>query len=104
MLFYVSWYISAKDRVMVANLFGNMTAEDEAKDAGENIQIIGRWSQLDGASGHCIAECSDASELYKWALNWSPICDLKITPVVDDTTARACVQTKPYFQAKESQS
>ena len=33
-------------------------------------------------------------------LNWAPICDIKVSPMVDDAMSRANLQDKPYFQAK----
>ena len=35
-------------------------------------------------------------------LNWAPICDIKVSPMVDDAMSRANLQGKPYFQAKAS--
>jgi len=35
-------------------------------------------------------------------LNWSPICEISVEPVVDDANARASLQGKPFFQAKEA--
>ena len=35
-------------------------------------------------------------------LNWAPICDIKVSPMVDDAMSRANLQDKPYFQAKAS--
>ena len=100
MLFLISWSISADNRVACWNVFGNMTPADDLKDAGPNINIVGRWHQLSGDGGICICDTNDASALNSFMLNWSPICDITINPVVDDAMARASIQTKPYFQAK----
>jgi len=101
MLFLVSWSVSSQNRVPCWNAFGNMTPEDDLQDAGEHINVVGRWHKLSGAGGVCIAECSNVSALNSWMLNWSPICDINVEPMVDDATARASLQTKPYFQKKE---
>lgn len=98
MLFLISWSIPNQSRVQCWNAFGNMTPEDDLKDAGEHIQVVGRWHKLGGSGGVCIAECSDVSALNSWMLNWSPICEICVEPVVDDASARAAIQTKPYFQ------
>jgi outer membrane receptor for Fe3+-dicitrate len=100
MFFYITWNIAPENRVGVYNIFGKMTPEDDAKDAGQNIKIIGRWSELNGAKGHCICETSNTGDLYKWMLNWSPVCDIEVMPVNDDATTRMCVQTKDYFVKK----
>ena len=101
MLFLVSWDIPADKRVDCWNVFGNMTPEDDLKDAGENIKVHGRWHRLSGAGGVCVCECSDAAELNSWMLNWSPVCNISVEPVVEDSVARASLQTKPYFNKKE---
>ena len=102
MLFYVTWDIPAESRIAVYNIFGNMGPKDDEKDAGPKVRIIGRWHELNGANGHCICETSDASALYTWILNWAPVCDLKLMPVVDDAIARKCIQSKDYFVPKEA--
>ena len=33
-------------------------------------------------------------------LNWSPVCEISVEPMVDDATARAGLQGKPFFSAK----
>ena len=102
MLFLISWSISADNRVNCWNVFGNMTPDDDLKDAGEHIKIVGRWHKMGGAGGVCVCECSDVSALNSWMLNWSPICEISAVPVVDDAMARAAIQTKPYFMAKNA--
>ena len=97
MLFLINWSVSCENRVACWNVFGKMTPEDDLKDAGEHIKVHGRWHNLSGSGGYCIAECSDASHLNSWMLNWSPICDISVIPVVEDSTARENLRTKPYF-------
>ena len=47
MLFLISWKISAANRVACWNVFGNMTPEDDLKDAGPNIKIVGHVGKDD---------------------------------------------------------
>ena len=103
MLYLISWSISQASRVDCWNVFGNMTLEDDLKDAGESIKIVGRWHRLSGSSGVCICETDDHTALNSWMLNWAPICDIKVSPMVDDAMSRANLQGKPYFQAKASE-
>ncbi len=100
MLFLIKWTVPSEHRVTCWNSFGNMTSEDDIVDAGENIQVVGRWHSLGGSGGICIANASDLASLNSWMLNWSPICNITVEPIVDDADARAAIQTKPYFQAK----
>ena len=102
MLFLISWSISSDNRVPCWNVFGNMTPADDLKDAGEHINIVGRWHHLSGDGGVCICETDNVSALNSFMLNWSPICDIKVSPMVDDAMARASIQTKPYFMSKSA--
>ena len=101
MLFSISWSIPSENRVACLNAFGNMTPEDDLKDAGELVKVVGRWHHLNGAGGVCIAECSDSSALNRFMLNWAPLCDITVVPVVEDAVARASLVGKPYFNKKE---
>jgi Protein of unknown function (DUF3303). len=101
MLFLIQWNVQSQNRVQCWNAFGNMTPEDDLVDAGENIKVHGRWHRLSGSGGVCVAECADASALNSWMLNWSPICDISVEPVVDDASARSSLQNKPFFVAKK---
>ena len=33
-------------------------------------------------------------------LNWSPICEITVEPMVEDADARAALHGKPFFSAK----
>ena len=101
MLFQINWVVSSGNRIACWNSFGKMSPEDDLKDAGEDIRIVGRWHHLSGSSGVCIAECSNVVALNSFMLNWAPLCDITVAPVVDDATARQSVQGKPYFNKKE---
>ena len=101
MLFLVTWNISCENSISCWSVFGKMTPEDDLKDAGEHIKIVGRWHRLDGCSGVCICETDNAMALNSWMLNWSPICDISVVPVVNDADARASLQSKPFFQQSE---
>lgn len=100
MLFLISWSINSENRVACWNAFGNMTPADDLKDAGDNIKVVGRWHNMGGGGGVCIADCNNAADLNSWMLNWSPICEISAVPVVDDASARASIQTKPFFAKK----
>ena len=99
MLFQISWSIPNEKRIDCWNNFGKMTPDDDLTDAGPNIKMIGRWHHLGGGGGVCIAECSDASSLNSWMLNWSPICQIDVVPVVTDESARESIRSKPYYNA-----
>ena len=101
MLFSIVWTIPSENRVACLNAFGNMTPDDDLKDAGPDVKIVGRWHHLAGDAGVCIAECSNAGALNSFMLNWAPLCNITVTPVVEDAMARQSLQDKLYFTKKE---
>lgn len=97
MLFQITWKVMDDKRIDCWNVFGRMTPEDDERDCGNTIKIVGRWHYLSGSGGVCIAECESAEALSSWMLNWAPICDITIQPMVQDAAARANIQSKPWF-------
>ena len=97
MLFLIEWTIPSQNRIECWNNFGNMTPGDDLLDTGDLIQIIGRWHHINGCGGVCICSTDNSEAFNSWMLNWSPLCDIKISPVVNDNTARESLQNKPYF-------
>ena len=97
MLFLISWSVLPDKRVDCWNVFGNMTPEDDLKDAGDAIKVHGRWHHLAGDGGVCICECHDSAALNSWMLNWSSVCNISVNPVVTDEVARASISSKPFF-------
>lgn len=97
MLFLITWSIPSENRVQCLNAFSNMTPEDDLVDAGPNINVVGRWHRLSGSGGVCIASVENVESLNSWMLNWSPLCNINVEPVVEDASARASVREKPYF-------
>ena len=104
MHFLVEWSIPSQKRVECWNNFGNMTPAEDLRDCGDSIQVIGRWHRLSGDSGVCICSTVDVQALNSWMLNWSPVCDLLITPVVEDSVVRESLRGKPYYQHRQSES
>jgi len=66
-----------------------MTSDDDKKDMGDNIKLIGRWHDLSQFTGVAICESDDPQALANWALNWNAFLDVQITLVLDDEEARA---------------
>jgi hypothetical protein len=50
----------------------------------EGAQLIGRWTRADLSGGFDLIESSDAKALAEFALGWSDLMDLMITPVLED--------------------
>ena len=46
------------------------------------------------------AAAKSEEDLYKWAFNWTSICDCKVVPVLTDSQSRDIISAKPDFQLK----
>ena len=94
MLYQISWSMYADKKVECNKLFAVMTPEDDVKDAGEKVKIIGRWHQLGGGKGVCICETDDDKALASWMQNWQGMCDITVYPVIDDKDTREILRAK----------
>lgn len=65
------------------------TAADEKADLGDSMELIGRWHNVAGGTGVAIFESADPAVMANWALNWSPVLDAVVTPVLDDEETKA---------------
>jgi hypothetical protein len=94
MKFMVTWRVHPDKRQAVFNAFSQMTAEDDKKDIGSKIKLIGRWHDLSQFTGVAICESDDSMEVASWALNWNSVLDLQTCVVLDDEEARAVGKKK----------
>jgi len=68
--------------------FAEMSPDDDKKDMGEQIKLIGRWHDIAHSKGVAIFESDSAEAISNWALNWNGVLDLEISPVLDDAETR----------------
>tara|TARA_Y100000816_G_C26082352_1_gene570634 strand:- start:141 stop:443 length:303 start_codon:yes stop_codon:yes gene_type:complete len=94
MLFQVNWEIYVDKKNECGRVFSQMTEEDDMKDHGDKIKIIGRWHKLGGKGGVCICETDDMRQLYSWLENWKSMCDIEVFPVVNDKDTRDILKAK----------
>jgi hypothetical protein len=94
MKFMVTWRVHPDKRQAAFNAFSQMTVEDDKKDMGEKVKLIGRWHNLANFTGVAICECDDALAVASWALNWNNVLDLETAVVLDDEEARAVGRNK----------
>ncbi len=88
MKFMVTWRVHPDKRQAAFSTFSQMTAEDDKKDMGSKIKLIGRWHDLSEFTGVAICESDDPQAIASWALNWNSALDLKTVVVLDDAEAR----------------
>ncbi len=102
-LYFLKYCINESSRSECTTLFGGMTTDDDKRDMGSDIDMLGRWSTVGSSSGFCICESQSASELHNWLLNWSNMATIECYPVVDDNCAREIILGKePTFKVDYS--
>ena len=79
----VTWKISQDKWIPVLTIFTSMTPA-ERLDAGEGVEIVGRWHDATARTGVAICEARDLRAMQRYALRWNPHMDLTIAPVLDD--------------------
>ena len=89
MKFMVKFRVHPDKREAVLKAFAQMTVEDDEKDMGSNIKMIGRWHDMSDSSGVAICESDDPMAMAAWALNWNSFLDIDTRMVLDDEEARA---------------
>jgi hypothetical protein len=94
MKFMITWRIHPDKRQAAFNAFSQMTADDDKRDMGDKIKLIGRWHDLSQFTGVAICESDDAQALASWALNWNNALDVQTVLVLDDEEARTVGRKK----------
>lgn len=82
----------ARDDCMT--FFGGMTPEDDLRDLGGTVKLLGRWSTVGEAAGYCVCEAPTAKDLSNWLYNWVKMANIRVIPVVDDNQARRIILGK----------
>ena len=98
-LFLINYKFNKESRVLGHETFANLTQEQDVGDAG-NCRPLGRWHDLGNGSGVAVAAAKSEADLYKWAFNWSSMCECSVVPVLTDKLAREVISSKPDFQQK----
>lgn len=81
-------------------LFGGMTPEDDLRELG-SVKLLGRWSCVGEARGYCVVEALDVAMIQSWLINWVPMADIKVYPVLDDNDHRQLILgTDPPFKVE----
>ena len=94
MLFQISWKMYSDKKMDCYKAFSLMTPDDDVKDAGEHIKIVGRWHAVGGGRGVCICETDSVESLTGWMVNWAGMCEIDVEPVIEDATVRSVLREK----------
>jgi len=89
MQFMVTWTLYKETFDEAMTYFSQMTAEDDREQLGDAVTMVGRWNDLVSGTGVAIFESDDLSAVNDFCLNWTNVCEMKITPVLDDEKVRA---------------
>ena len=82
--------------------FAGLTQEQDESDSGA-CRPLGRWHDIGGGCGMAIAGARSEEDIFKWAFNWTEICDCQVVPVLTDKQSRAVIKGKPDFEQKLEQ-
>jgi hypothetical protein len=47
--------------------------------------LVGRWTRQDLAGGFVLIESNDPKAVARFAHDWSDVCDLSLSPIIEDT-------------------
>ena len=61
----------------------------DREQLGDAVTLVGRWNDLVSRTGVAILGSDDLSAVSNFYLNWTNVCDMKLTPVQDDEKVRA---------------
>ena len=89
MQFMLTWTLHADTFDEALQYFSQMTPEDDREQLGDAVTLVGRWNNLVSRTGVAILESDDLSAVNDFCLNWTNVCDMKLTPVLDDEKVRA---------------
>ena len=81
--------------------FANMTQEQDHQDSGA-CTSNGRWHVPSQGCGYAIASCPTALDIYKWAHNWTALCDVEVIPVTGDKDTREIIKQGLGFNVKHA--
>ena len=101
MKFMITWQVHEGKLLDATKIFSQMTAKDDKKDRGENINLIGRWHSIGDGTGVTICETEDPQALGAWALNWMSFLDVQVKPILDDEEVREIGRKKFSEQSVE---
>ena len=59
----------------------------------DGVTLLNRYHAAAGRHGFLVAESDDVAALYRMAAEWHDVCDLAITPVIEDEEAGAVLQS-----------
>lgn len=61
----------------------------------KGAKLLGRWTRADFSGGFVLLEGEDPQALTEFALMWSDLMDLRISPVVDDERLSEVLERMP---------
>ena len=55
----------------------------------QGATLLGRWTRADFSGGYDLLESDDPSALFEFAMMWSDVMQLELTPVLEDAQVGA---------------
>ena len=95
MKYMITWTLYPETFDEALQYFSQMTVEDDREQLGDAVTLGGRWNDLVSRTGMAILESDDLSAVNAFCLQWQNVCDLTITPVMNDEEGRALGRARP---------
>ena len=58
----------------------------------EGLTLVNRWHAAAGRYGYLLLEGDDPALIYEYSGQWHDLCDIDVTPVIEDEAAAAVLQ------------
>jgi len=101
-LYFINYRFRDGHRAKGFETFANMTQQMDVADAGK-CSSYGRWHVPSEGRGVAVASSPTAFDVYKWAHNWSELCECRVTPVTRDQDTRSIIRAGLGYKVKHSQ-
>ena len=79
MYYVISWRFDPEHRDAIHARFKETGGPPPA-----GVRMLGRWHQIGGGRGACVARSDDPVAVAKWAQEWSDLMTFEVYPALDD--------------------
>ena len=100
-LYWIQYQFKSGSEKMGFNAFASLTEEEDKSDSGK-CTPFGRWHIPSLGKGFAIASSPSVMDLYKWAHNWSELCNVEIIPVTEDKETREIIKMGFGYEVKHA--
>ena len=92
--YLITWKLEHSTKMETIKHFAHQTEADDRAQEEPDMRTIGRWHNIADGSGVQIVEAKSADVVYAFILNWAPVLEAKVSPVLDDASVRKVILSK----------